>query len=61
MLHIFWDCSKIRLLCQEVASTIKHLTDVNLAGNLTACLLQLMEGPIKKYKTSLTIQLLNDQ
>lgn len=39
--------------------TIKHLTNVDLEVNPAACLLHLSERPLRKYKASLTIQLLN--
>lgn len=59
MLHIFWDCPKLRPFWQEVIGIVKHLTNVDLEGNPVACLLHLSNRPIKKYKASLTIQLLN--
>lgn len=59
MLHIFWDCLKLRPFWREVTCTIKHLTNVSLEDNPAACLLHLSERPIKKYKASLTIHLLN--
>lgn len=42
-----------------VIGTVKHLTNVDLEGNPAACLLHLSKNPIKKYKASFTIQLLN--
>lgn len=59
MLHIFWDCPEIKPYWQEVARTIGHLTGVVFEGDPGACLLHLSRRPIKKYKASLTIQLLN--
>lgn len=44
---------------KAVAGTVKHLMDVDLARKPAACLLYLMERPIKKYKASLTIHLSN--
>lgn len=59
MLHIFWDCPKLAPFWHKVICTVKHLTNVDLEGNPAACLLHLSDRPIRKYNTSLTIQLLN--
>lgn len=59
MLHVFWTSTKLTPFWLEVAHTIRHLTGVSLEGNPAACLLHISERPIKKYKTSLTIHLLN--
>lgn len=55
MFHIFRECPKLRPLWQDVANTIKHLTNVNLVDDPAACLLHLSRWP----KTFLTIHLLN--
>lgn len=50
IIHIFWACLVLRLFWEEVATTIKNLTSVNLQDNPAACLLHLSERPVRKYK-----------
>lgn len=59
ILHIFWACPALGSFWEEVTTTIKSLTSVELKGNPAACLLHLTERPIRKYKKTLTMQLLN--
>lgn len=57
--HIFWTCPVLRPFWEGVTTTIQSLTSVELKVNPAACLLHLTERPIRKYKKTLTMQLLN--
>lgn len=59
IIHIFWTCPVLRLFWEGVTTTIQSLTSVELKDNSAACLLHLTERPIRKYKKTLTMQLLN--
>lgn len=59
MVNIFWECPKVQQFWQDVTAIIKELTAVDLHANPAACLLHLTNLPIKKYKSPLTMQLLN--
>lgn len=59
MLHVFWSCPILRPFWEEVTSTIQSLTSVELKDNPAACLLHLTTRPTRKYKKTLTMQLLN--
>lgn len=57
--HIFWSCPTLKPFWEEVTTTIKHLTSLELKGNPTTCLLHLTERSLRKYKKMLTMRLLS--
>lgn len=58
MLHIFWECEKIRGFWKMVEETVRDITGVSLGENPAAFLLNDVPMSVEKYKNSLLKHLL---
>lgn len=59
MIHIWWDCPKIRVFWQEVIRSIKEITGEKIEDNKLTCLFHDTNSPIKQYMKNVTSKLLN--
>lgn len=57
--HIWWSCPKIKIYWKEILRYIRRIARVELPENPWVCLFHGVETPVKEYRNSILIHLLD--